>query len=71
MLPFRIRSRISGTDAIRVGLRTLASPCDPFLILDDRSLNVKAELYPTLAPFANMQFSAISSRMCASGKKAI
>ena len=40
-----------------VGLKTVASPLVPGLILEDLSDSVKGEEYPTLAPAINIMFS--------------
>jgi hypothetical protein len=49
-----MRSRIAGTEIIRVGFSTETSPFVPFLILLDASVIVRAEPYPIATPEANM-----------------
>ncbi|MFS7933915.1 hypothetical protein Hanom_Chr04g00385401 [Helianthus anomalus] len=41
--PSRTRSKIAGTDAIKVGFKAVASPMVPFLILLEVSVKVNAD----------------------------
>jgi hypothetical protein len=49
-----IRSKIVGTEIIRVGFSTETSPFVPFLILFDVSVIVNVEPYPMAVPEASM-----------------
>lgn len=52
--PSQTRSRIAGTEGIKVGFRTEASPFVPFFILFDVSMRVKGDPYPKAAPAATI-----------------
>lgn len=52
--PSRTQSRIAGTAAINVGLKTEASPFVPLFILFDVSVRVKGDPYPIELPAATI-----------------
>ena len=61
--PSRTRSRIAGTAAITVGLKTVASPLVPLLILFDVSVRVNGLPYPIALPTPATKFCNIDNEV--------